>query len=144
MSQESTSIRQLVSDVAKDAKHLLDVQGELAKVEMKDARDQASTTGGLFAVAAGAGAMGGIFLLVTIAWVLVELGLPVWAGFGIVTLTLFIVAGATGLVGKKKAGALKPMVVTKREIERTKKVLAGATQSTDVAVRPDTLPKQRA
>jgi len=143
MSQESPSIRQLVSDVAKDAKHLLQAQSELAKVETKSTQKAAATTGGLFAVAAGAGAMGGIFLLVTIAWVLVALGLPTWAGFGIVTLTLFITAAVAGLLGKKKADGIKPLQATKLEIERTKQALGGGAPSTEINVRPAAVPQQR-
>ena len=143
MSQESASIRQLVSDVAKDAKRLLQAQSELAKTETKATQKEAATTGGLFAVAAGAGMMGGIFLLVTIAWVLVELGLPTWAGFGIVTLVLFIVAAVAGLVGKKKAKGIKSFEVTKLEIDRTKQALTGAKPSVEVAVPAQALPQQR-
>lgn len=145
MSQDTTSIRQLVTEVAKDAKHLLDTQTELAKVETKQTREQATATGGLFAAAAVTGALGGIFLLVTIAWILVELGLPTWAGFGIVTLVLFLTAAVTGLMGKKNAGSIQPLVLTKLELDRTKKALSGAGTGTGtaVAVPASTLPKPR-
>jgi len=143
MSQESVSIRQLISDVAKDARHLMQSQAELAKVESKQTQKEAATTGGLFAVAAAAGAAGGLFLLLTIAWGLVALGLPIWAGFGIVTLVLFITAAIAGLVGKKKADQIKPFEATKLQVERTKKALSGAQPSTEVVAAPQTLPQQR-
>lgn len=143
MSQETASIRQLISDVAKDAKHLLQVQAELAKVETKQTQQEAAKTGGAFAVAAGAGVMGGIFLLVTIAWALVELGLPTWAGFGIVTLVLLITAAIAGLIGKKQSRKIKALDVTKAELERTKQVLSGGRPATDVAIAPSTLPSPR-
>jgi len=144
MSQESPSIRQLVSEVAKDAKHLLQTQSELAKLESDKVKGEASTLGGLFATAAVTGALGGIFLLVTIAWILVALGLPTWAGFGIVTLVLFIVAAVTGLLGKKKSDAFQPMKTTKAELERTKKVLSGGQPDTALVVRPTaSVPEQR-
>lgn len=143
MSQETTSIRQLISDVAKDAKHLMQVQAELAKVETKQTQQEAAKTGGAFAVAAGAGMMGGIFLLVTIAWALVELGLPTWAGFGIVTLVLLITAGIAAIIGKQQSRKIKALAVTKAEIERTKQVLSGSRPSTELEVSPATLPGQR-
>jgi uncharacterized membrane protein YqjE len=143
MSDDSPSIKQLVQAVAKDAKHLFEVQTELAKTEVADTQKKAAVTGGLFGVAAAMAAMGGIFLLITIAYVIVELGLPVWAGFGIVTLTLFLIAGVAALVGKKKASAIKPLVLTKAEIERTKQVLSGTSSSTSVSVRPSAVPAQR-
>lgn len=143
MSQETVSIRQLISDVAKDAKHLMQVQTELAKVETKQVQQEAAKTGGAFAVAAGAGAMGGIFLLVTIAWGLVALGLPTWAGFGIVALVLFITAAIAGLIGKKQAAKIKALDVSKREFERTKQVLSAGRPSTDVAIPTVAAPAQR-
>ena len=143
MSQEPASIRQLISDVAKDAKHLLQTQAELAKAETQETKQQASTTGGLFAVAAGAGAMGGIFLLVTIAWVLVALGLPTWAGFGIVTLVLLVTAAITGAVGAKKARQIKKFEVTKLELDRTKKALSGAEPGSALSPRTAALPQQQ-
>lgn len=141
--QESPSIRRLISEVAKDAKHLLATQGELAKIDADQTKKEASAVGGLFAVAAGAGLMGGIFLLVTIAWILVELGLPTWAGFGIVTLVLLITAGVAGLLGKKKSDTFKPLEISKRELDRTKQALSGAPAQTAVAVRPSSQPQQR-
>ena len=141
--QVTPSIRQLVSEVAKDAKHLIQAQSELAKVERKDTQKQAATTGGLFAVAAVTGGLGGLFLLVTIAYILVALGLPTWAGFGIVTLTLFLVAAVAGAVGKSKAGDIKPFAATKMELEQTKKALSGGGPGTDVAVAPGSAPVQR-
>jgi uncharacterized membrane protein YqjE len=141
--QAAPSIRQLVSDVAKDAKHLLQTQSELAKVERKQTQQQAATTGGLFAVAAVTGGLGGLFLLVTIAYILVALGLPTWAGFGIVTLTLLLIAAIAGLVGKSKAGEIKPFAATKVEIERTKQALGGGEPGAEVAVAPANLPQQR-
>jgi uncharacterized membrane protein YqjE len=140
--QTAPSIRQLVSDVAKDAKHLFETQAELAKVERGETQKAAATTGGLFAVAAITGALGGFFLLVTIAWILVELGLPTWAGFGIVTLTLLLIAGITAIIGKSKASDIKPFAATKVEIERTKQALSGGS-SAEVAVRPQNVPQQR-
>ena len=141
--QAAPSIRQLVSDVAKDAKHLLQTQSELAKVERKETAKQAGTTGGLFAVAAVTAGLGGLFLLITIAYILVALGLPTWAGFGIVTLTLFLIAVIAGLVGRSKAGENKPFAVTKVELERTKQALSGGAPSTEVATTAGNLPQQR-
>ncbi len=137
------SIRQLVSEVAKDAKHLFDAQAELAKTETQATQKQAAATGGLFGVAAVTGALGGLFLLITIAYVLVALGLPTWAGFGIVTLVLLLIAGITGVMGKKQAGDIKPLALTKVELARTKQALTGGPASTDVAAIPERLPQQR-
>jgi uncharacterized membrane protein YqjE len=140
--QAAPSIRQLVSEVAKDAKHLFEAQAELAQVERGQTQKAAATTGGLFAAAAITGALGGFFLLVTIAWILVALGLPTWAGFGIVTLTLLLIAAIAAMVGKSKASGIKPFAATKVELERTKQALSGGS-SAEVAVRPQNVPQQR-
>lgn len=144
MSEQSPSIRQLIGDVKRDASHLLKTQSELAKVEGKSTQQAVTKTGASFVIAAGAGAIGGLFLLITLAFVLVALGLPTWAGFGIVTLVLFLTAGIAGAIGAKKAKGIKGLKVTKLEIERTKAALTGASgQVTDLAVRPSTLPESR-
>ena len=80
---------------------------ELPKPELQASARQAGLAFGLTAVAAVLAGVGGLFLLVTIAYVLVALGLPVWAGFGIVTLVLFIVAIILGLVGARHAKKVK-------------------------------------
>ena len=92
------SVRELVLTVADNASALVSAQVELAKAEIRQSAQQAGAAFGLIAFAIAVIGMGGIFLLVTIAYVLVQLGLPVWAGFGIVTLVLFAVIATLGLV----------------------------------------------
>jgi uncharacterized membrane protein YqjE len=142
---QNSSIRQLIKDVRRDATNLVSYQAELAKTELKSSQQNATTMGASLALAAVTGVLGVIFLLVTIAYVLVELGLPVWAGFGIVTLVLLIVATIAGLVGAKKAKRMKGLVPsTKAEIERTKAALTGKAPGTDLAAPVVRLPEQRA
>lgn len=144
MSEQAPSIRQLIGDVKRDASHLLKTQSELAKTEGKSNQQAITGTGVSFVIAAGAGAIGGLFLLVTLAYVLVALGLPTWAGFGIVTLVLFLTAGIAGAIGAKKSKGIKGLKVTKIELERTKAALTGASgTATDLAVRPSSLPEPR-
>ena len=131
--EKPASLRSLVSDASRDAQHLFKVQKELASVEMSASGKAAGATGGLFTVAAMMAAIGGLFLLLTLAFVLYAIGLPLWASFGIVTLTLFLIAGIAGVVGRSKAKEIKGIPLAKAEIERTKAALSGAT-STEVAV----------
>ena len=97
------SVRELVLTVADNASALVSAQVELAKAEIRQSAQQAGAAFGLIAFAIAVIGMGGIFLLVTIAYVLVQLGLPVWAGFGIVTLVLFIVGLILLIVGRGHA-----------------------------------------
>ena len=72
-------------------------------------------------------ALGFIFLLVTLAYVLVAIGLPVWAGFGIVVLLLFIAAVVLFALGRNRAKSIKGPERFKRELQRTKDALSGQT-----------------
>lgn len=122
---DDPTIRQLVASVAADTQRLAQAQAELVKTEMKATSGEVAQTGGMFIGAAAAGAMGGIFLLVTIAYVLVALGLPTWAGFGIVTLLLLIVAGILAMVGRKRAQNISGFGAAKVEWQKTKQMLSG-------------------
>jgi hypothetical protein len=119
------SIPGLVKSVASDAQRLMKDQAALATTEIKNTQGEATKTGGMFAGAAIAGMIGGLFLLITIAYVLVALGLPTWAGFGIVTLLLFLIAAILGLVGRSHAKKIKGPERAKLEWERTRQALSG-------------------
>lgn len=129
---DDPTIRQLVASVAADTQRLAQAQAELVKTEMKSTQGDVAQTGGMFMGAAAAGGMGGIFLLVTIAYVLVALGLPTWAGFGIVTLVLLLIAAILVMVGRKRAQNIGGFGAAKVEWQKTKQVLSGK--------QPDALP----
>ena len=82
------SIAQLVTSATADVKTLVNDQIELTKVEIKTSAQTAGKSMGMLAGAAFVGVLCIIFLLVTLAYVLVALGLPVWAGFLIVAVLL--------------------------------------------------------
>ena len=146
MSEETTtrSIRSLISEAKRDAQHLVQVQKELAEVEWKSTQDAATVTGGAFGAAAVMAALGGFFLLLTIAFGLYGLGLPLWAAFGIVTLVLFIVAGVAGVIGKKRSGQIKGMPLSKKELEATKQALVGGATGQEVATTAGNSPQRAA
>ena len=143
MSEQTPTIRQLIADVKKDASHLLATQKELASVEGSQDGKQVGMTAGMFGAAAAAGALGGIFLLVTLAYVLVALGLPTWAGFGIVTLLLFVAAGITALIGRGASKKINGMKTTKAELQANKAALTGKSPSSEVAISPATAPAKK-
>lgn len=127
---EGTSIRSLLSSVSSDAQHLLKAQVELTKTELKQAGSQAAGVGGMFVGAAAAGLLGGLFLLVTIAYGLVALGLPTWGGFGIVTLVLIVVAAILALTGRSKSAKITGPQRAMTEWELTGKMLSGKAEET--------------
>ena len=121
-----TSLKALVSAAIADLQRLIKAQLELAKLELQESGRAAAKTSGLLIGALTMVGLGGIFLLVTLAYVLVALGLPVWAGFGIVTLVLFIVGAVLGLLGRKSAQGIKGPERTVAQIEQTKSALQEA------------------
>ena len=122
MSSERT-IGQLVADASHDLSALLRSEVALAKAEVKEEVKQGALGAGLFAGAAFFGLVGFLFLLVMAA-LLIALLLPSWAGFGIVAVVLFLVAGVLGLVGYtriKKVGPPERTIATsKQTIEAAK------------------------
>lgn len=127
---QQQSIAQLVTSATSDIKTLVNDQVELTKAEVKQTAQQAGKTFGLFGAAAFVGVLFIVFLLVTIAYVLVALGLPVWAGFGIVALVLLIVTGVLGFLGKKRADAIKGPEKAVEQFKATKQALTMKPAST--------------
>ena len=134
------SIKALIAAAVTDLQRLVKAQIALAKLELQQSGRAAGKTGILLVGALSMAAMGGIFLLVTIAYVLVALGLPVWAGFGIVALVLFIAAAILGLLGKKESAKIKGPERAIAEIEQTRDTLQGALG--DVAPQARSLPER--
>lgn len=120
------SLKALIASAVADLQRLIKAQVALAKIELQESGRAAAKTSVFLIGALTMAGTGGLFLLVTLAYVLVALGLPVWAGFGIVTLLLFIVAMVFGLLGRKSAQAITGPERTIAEIEKTKAMLTGA------------------
>lgn len=118
--QTEPSIRHLISSAASDVSTLVSDQIALTKAEIKDSTKEAGNTFGLLIAAGVIGLIGAIFLLVTVAYVLVELGLPTWAGFGIVTLVLLLVAAVLGILGKRHADRVRGPERAKAQLAETK------------------------
>lgn len=122
MSSERT-IGQLVADASHDLSALLRSEVALAKAEVKEEVKQGALGAGLFAGAAFFGLVGFLFLLV-VAALLIALLLPTWAGFLIVAVVLFLIAGVLALIGYtriKKVGPPERTIATsKQTIEAAK------------------------
>jgi len=121
---QQQSLGAMVKGVTEDISTLVRGEIELAKTELRDSAKTAASGGALLAVAGVTAFLGVIFLLLTLAWVLVQLGLPTWAGFGIVTLLLIIVAAILFVVGRKRLETIKPPERSPASIEKTKAVLS--------------------
>ena len=93
-SHDNQSIVELVNKVFTDIQRLAMAQLALAKSELSKAgsRFQGAAIFGLVAV--GCVSLAAVFLLVSLAYGFVALGLPTWAGFLLVSLLL--IAGGAG------------------------------------------------
>ena len=120
------SIKDLVAKTTSDAKRLAKAQAALFQAEI-------SSTGGKIGKGAGLGiataliaTFATLFLLLTIAFVLVALGLPIWAGMLIVFVLLVIGGAITGLLAKREFESIKGPDVAMEELDKTKAMLSGA------------------
>ena len=121
---EQQSLGTLVKGISEDVSTLLRGEIELVKSELRESAQSAAAGGGLLVGAAVAAFLGLIFLLLTLAWALVALGLPAWAGFGIVTLLLVLVSAVLGLVGRSRLEQVRGPERTKASLAKTKAVLS--------------------
>lgn len=106
-SQERT-LGQLVAQVTEDFTVIVRTEIQLAKAELSAQFGTAGKGVGML-VAAGVVALYGLgLLLIAIAFGIVALGLPIWAGFLIVAVVLFVVTGILALIGRKALNQVNP------------------------------------
>lgn len=111
------SLGRMVAGVGEDLSALVREQVALTKAEVRESAQTAARSSALLVVAGVLAFLGFVFLLVTLAYVLIQLGLAPWAGFGIVTLLLLVVAGILGAVGARR---LRTVKAPERAIEQAK------------------------
>ena len=98
---------QLVADATQDISTIVRSEIALAKAEVTAEAKIAGKGAGMLAGAAFVGLLGLIFLFHTLANVL-DVWLPLWAGYLITTVLLFLIAAILGLVGKNSMSKVKP------------------------------------
>jgi uncharacterized membrane protein YqjE len=122
------SLKQLVTNTISDGKRLLTAQVNLTTTELSQTSKTIGQISLLAVIAVSLISMGGIFILIAIAYALVALGLPVWAGFLIVAVVLFLLAGILGIVMKSKGKSIKAPNVAREEWKKTSESLAALTE----------------
>lgn len=115
------TIGQLVADATHDVQGIVRSEIALAKAEVSSGAKVMGKGAGLLAGAGFIGLLGLIFLFHTLARV-IAVWLPVWAGYGIVTLIMFIAAAVLGLLGKNALAKAKPS--PKRAIAEAQQTIA--------------------
>ena len=101
------TLGQLVADATQDISTIVRSEIALAKAEVTAEAKIAGKGAGMLAGAAFVGLLGLIFLFHTLANVL-DVWLPLWAGYLITTVLLFLIAAILGLVGKNSMSKVKP------------------------------------
>lgn len=118
-----TSIKDLVRKTVTDGQRLVKAQLALTRAELS-ATGGAAVRASVFAlIAGGAVLLFGIFVLITIAYAFVAIGLPVWAGFAIVSLILLITAVTTGLIARAQARRIRAPKLSIGELVKTQEAI---------------------
>lgn len=123
MPAPQASLGSLITRTISSGQQMVKSQITLAQAELKTTAQAAGKVGIFVVIAIGSVSLFTVFLLITLAYVLVELGLPTWAGFGIVTLALLLVAIIMALAAKSQAGKMDGPKVIVEEFEQTKQEL---------------------
>jgi uncharacterized membrane protein YqjE len=123
--QPQPSIKDLVSKTVADAQRLAKAQAALFKTEVSETGTKVGAGGALGIATLAIAVFAVLFLLLTLAFVIVALGLPVWAGMLIVAVLLLISAAVTGLLAKKNFDEATPPTIALAELEKTKAALSG-------------------
>jgi len=139
--QPQPSIKDLVTKTVADAQRLAKAQVALLQAEMADTGGKIGK-GSLFGIMTAALAFfATLFLLLTLAFVIVALGLPIWAGMLIVAGLIIAMAAVTGLLARKNFSEIKAPQISRAEFEKTKAALASSpiegSAITPIPGRPD-------
>ncbi len=121
--QPQQSLKQLVTQTISDGTRLLRAQVNLTTTELSETTKTIGKISLLGLIAVSLISIGGIFVLISIAYALVALGLPTWAGFLIVAVTLFLVAGILGVLIKSKGKGVKGPTLAAAEWKKTSESL---------------------
>ncbi len=123
--QPQPSIKDLVQKAVADAKRLATAQVALTKAELGSTGQKVGIGAGLGIATLGIAIFAILFLLVTLALVIIQLGLQPWAGFLIVAVLLLIAGTITGLLARKNFNEAQPPNLAMAEFEKTKAALSG-------------------
>lgn len=132
--QSPPSIAQLVNKTVSDAQRLARAQVALLQAEMAQTGGKIGMGSVFGLVTAGVATFAGLFLLLTLAFVLVALGLPIWAGMLIVAGLLIVIAAVTGLLARKNFSEIKAPALSMSEFEKTKAAITGSATATGTAI----------
>lgn len=126
--QQERTLGQLVASATQDISTLIRGEIALAKSEVSGQFKKAGIGGGLLAAAAVILFYTVYFIFTTIAEV-IDIWLPRWAGFLIVTVFMLLVAGALAFLGIRKMKTVDPK--PKKAIAAAEQTVAGLKAATE-------------
>jgi hypothetical protein len=122
--QTQPSLKQLITRTISDGKKLLSAQVNLTTTEIQQTGKTIGAVSVLALITVAFLSLGGLFILISLAYVLVAIGLPVWAGFLIVAGVLIIAAAVVGAVAHKKSQKITAPTLAAEEWKQTSESLA--------------------
>ncbi len=122
--QKQPSLKQLITKTITDGKKLLTAQVNLTTTEIQQTGKVIGAISVIALIAVALISLGGLFILISLAYVLVAIGLPVWAGFLIVAGVLIIIAAILGAVAYRKSQKIVTPTMAAEEWKQTAETLA--------------------
>ena len=118
------SLKQLVSRTISDGKRLLTAQVNLTTTEIAQTGKTIGTISVFALVALTLISLGALFVLIAVAYALVAAGLPVWAGFLIVSGVLILIGLIFAVIAMNKGKHIEGLSLAEKEWKQTTETLA--------------------
>ncbi len=99
---QDKNLASMISSIMDDVTALIRGHIELAKLEIQESINNLVKSSVMFLVAVGFASLGVIFSLFAVVYGIAAAGLPVWAGFLIVALTLLVISFILVGMGRKR------------------------------------------
>lgn len=123
---DQPSLGTLISNVVRDAKTLLNAQVALTRNEAQKTGQQIAVVSVFGIIALAAVSTASLFGLIALAFGFAAMGLPIWAGFLIVTGILILVALIAAIIAKVRSGKITGMHIAEKEWKATSEAVSQA------------------
>lgn len=130
-------VGEIIRAISSDVKELVRDEVQLAKSELVPAAKAGGIGVGLLAGAAFFGVSAVFILYFCVVYVLVRLGLPVWASFLIVGAALLLLAGLLGAIGVSMVKKVKAPQRSIAQAKQTVDAVKASAQQTLAAIKGD-------
>ncbi len=137
-------VGEIIKAISADVKELVRDEVQLAKSELVPVAKAGGIGAGLLAGAAFFGVSAVFVLYFCVVYVLVRLGLPVWASFLVVGASLLVLAAILGAIGVSLVKKVKAPQRTITQAKETVEAIKGSAQQTLAAIKgsKDAQPKR--